>query len=85
MRKQANDTIQNLFILLVFTLLTCLWTLRDSFKCSGGTNQDCDDIRKNLSCKSKVVSPMWSQMTLTIGEGSSVQVSVFCGWETASS
>ena len=75
-------------ITLLLCFLCCIWTLRDSFWCTGGTEQDCDDIRKNLSCKNKVVSPMWSTMTLTIGEEnrpSTVELGVFCGWETASS
>jgi hypothetical protein len=73
---------------LLLALLLCLWTLRDSFNCTGGTNNDCDDIRKNLSCKSKVVSPMYANLNLKIGpeeNPSNVDVSVFCGWETASS
>lgn len=87
-RKNAEQQVKYLLVTLVLSFLCCLWTLRDSFTCQGGTDQDCEDIRKNLSCKSRVVSPMWGQMNLKIGmEGnvSSVDVSVFCGWETASS
>ena len=73
-------------IALVVLFMHCMWTLRDSFWCAGGTEQDCEDIRKNLSCKSKVVVPMWSTMTLTIGDSDKpVMVGVFCGWETATS
>lgn len=60
MREQARSSTVQLFGVLIFTFGMCLWTLRDSFKCNGGTEQDCDDIRKNLSCRSKVVSPVWT-------------------------
>ena len=88
MRQQALHTVKYLLIMLLLALLTCLWTLRDSFWCSGGTEQDCEDIRKKLSCKALVVSPMWANMQLKIGNEespSNVDVGVFCGWETASS
>jgi len=88
MRQSALFTVKYLLIMLILTLMCCLWTLRDSFWCSGGTEQDCEDIRKKLSCKAMVVSPMWATMQLTIGNDASpdkLDIGVFCGWETASS
>lgn len=85
-RQEALISVKYLLALESALFLSCIWTLRDSFWCVGGTDQDCEDIRKNLSCKSKVVSPMWSTMSLIIGPGDTkVDVGVFCGWETASS
>lgn len=85
-RQETLNAVKYLLISLMLLFFSCLWTLRDSFWCTGGTDQDCEDIRKNLSCKSKVVSPMWSTMSLIIGPGDTkVDVGVFCGWETASS
>ena len=37
-RAQAGDTTKYLIICLLSTLLLCLWTLRDSFSCSGGND-----------------------------------------------
>lgn len=88
MRQTALQTVKYLFIILLLSLLCCLWTLRDSFWCTGGSEQDCEDIRKKLSCKAMVVSPMWANMQLTLGSDTnptSVDVGIFCGWETAGS
>ena len=88
MRLLAHHAVKYLFIILLLCLLCCLWTLRDSFWCVGGSEQDCEDIRKKLSCKAMVVSPMWANMQLTLGSDTnptSVEVGIFCGWETASS
>ena len=92
MSIETKKYVQYLLTLLLFTFSACLWTLRDSFSCTGGTDEDCSHIRKNLSCRNKLVNPMWGTMTLTItrpepGEEMTrdVYVNVFCGWETASS
>lgn len=87
-RQTALQYVKQLIIMLLLTFMCCMWTLRDSFWCSGGTEQDCEDIRKNMSCKKTVVSPMWNTMTLKIGNQenpNTVEMGVFCGWETASS
>ena len=66
--------------------LGCVWGLRDSFWCTGGSQKDCEDIRKNLECTNRVVQPMQTTLQLKIGSGDvHVWVRVFCGWETASS
>ena len=89
LKMHAEAQVKGLLLILFAALLTSLYTLRDSFQCDGGTDRDCEDIRKNLSCKSTLVSPMRSTMKMTIGTGSdksnNVKVTIFCGWETAQS
>ena len=86
-RQTAGNEVKYLIVLLLLNLFSCIWTLRDSFWCSGGTESDCRDIRKKLSCKANIVSPMWSTFTVQVGSSDepAIKLGVFCSWETASS
>ena len=86
LRQTAGNEVKYLIVLLLLNLFSCIWTLRDSFWCSGGSESDCRDIRKKLSCKANIVSPMWSTFTVQVGSSEEqIKLGVFCSWETASS
>lgn len=69
---------------LLGVLTLSLFTLRDSFTCTGSFDE-CDTIRSKLSCKAQLVSPISLQFNVSVSHSKGAYVSVMCGWETATS
>ena len=70
----------------MLTIVFCLslYTLRDSFSCSGSF-EECNEIRSKISCKAHLVSPIMLHFPVESQLVSNAAVSVMCGWEPATS
>ena len=85
---QLKDQTINLMVFQFFSLLalllTSLFTLRDSFKCTGSFTE-CENIRRQLVCKADLVSPLTLSFPFVQSQTSNATVSIQCGWESAKS
>ena len=61
-----------------------LWTLRDSFSCTGSF-EECEKIRRSLVCKADLVSPLMLTFPFVQSKTQNAFVSISCGWESAKS
>ena len=84
LKDKAIKTMMFQGLSLTFLLIISLFTLRDSFKCTGSFTE-CENIRRQLVCKADLVSPVNLSFPFVQSQTQHAFVTISCGWESAKS